>query len=330
MIQDDFVDSFGRGISYLRISVTDRCNLRCCYCIPPGGFPFTCRTDILSYEEILRLSECFVDLGIDKIRLTGGEPLARRNLSSLVNALSQIPGIKDLSLSTNGIFLADQAEDLFEAGLKRINISLDTFSSAKFRQIAGWDVHHRVVTGIEKAIQVGFHPVKINAVIMKEINDDEIESFVAFAMEHPVEVRFIELMPTHNSFVAKKKYFVSNDWVKNEIAKWAVLLPEPRLPGDVSEVYRPAHGVGKIGFISSISHPFCSECNRIRLRVDGTLKLCLHGEETFDLRTPLRGGKSKAELVQLIREAAQLKPKGHQFTGSVEDEAVAYMCQVGG
>jgi len=324
------VDSFGRQITYLRISLTDRCNLRCRYCIPPGGFPLTDRATILSYEEILSLAECFVALGIDKVRLTGGEPLVRKDLPHLVSGLSQFQEIKDISLSTNGVFLADQGDALFQAGLKRINISLDTFDPVKFKWITGLDEHAAVLAGIEKAIQVGFHPIKINVVVMKEINDDEIESFVTFAMERPVEVRFIELMPTRNCFVTEKKRFVSNDWVKEKVCRRAVLIPEPCLAGDVSEVYRLTNGVGKIGFVSSISHSFCSECNRIRLRVDGTLRLCLHGEETFDLGMPLREGRSKAELMQLIREAVQLKPKGHHFTGSAEDEAVVYMCQVGG
>ncbi|MBI4358241.1 MAG: GTP 3',8-cyclase MoaA [Candidatus Omnitrophica bacterium] len=330
MVQDYLVDSFGRRISYLRISLTDRCNLRCCYCVPPGGFPLTCRTKILTYEEILRLAECFVDLGIDKIRLTGGEPLVRQNLPYLVKGISEFPEIKDLSLSTNGVFLAREAQALFQAGLKRINISLDTFDPAKFKWITGLDKHEAVLTGIEKAIRVGFRPIKINVVMMKGMNDDEIESFVAFAMERPVEIRFIELMPTRNCFDPGKRYFVSNDWVKGEVLRWTDLAPEPSRTGDVAEVYGLPNGIGRIAFISSISHSFCSECNRIRLRVDGTLKLCLHGEETFDLRTPLREGRSKAELTRLIREAVQLKPQGHRFTGSVADEAVVYMCQVGG
>ncbi|MBI1978198.1 MAG: GTP 3',8-cyclase MoaA, partial [Candidatus Omnitrophica bacterium] len=328
MDENCLVDSFGRRISYLRISLTDRCNLRCRYCIPPGGFPLSCRGEILTYEEILFLADCFVELGIDKIRLTGGEPLVRGNLPYLVKGLSQFPELKDLSLSTNGVFLASQAEALFQAGLKRINISLDTFNPAKFKRITGLDEYEAVLAGIEKAVHVGFHPIKVNAVVMKEINDDEIEDFVRFAMSHPVEVRFIELMPTRNCLFVGNQHYVSNNWVKDQIRRRTDLIPEPHLPGDVAEIYRLPSGIGKIGFISSISHSFCSDCNRIRLRADGTLRFCLHGEGAFDLRTPLREGRPKTELIRLIREAVQSKPKGHHFTGSAEDKAVVYMCQV--
>ncbi|MBI4115643.1 MAG: GTP 3',8-cyclase MoaA [Candidatus Omnitrophica bacterium] len=324
------IDSFGRIINYLRISVTDRCNLRCLYCVPLGGFPSADRPEILSYEEILLLVECFVELGVDKIRLTGGEPLIRKDLSILVRGLKNLHEIKDISLSTNGVHLAEQAEELFHAGLKRINVSLDTFDPDKFLRITGLKPHAKVLEGIEAAIRVGFYPIKINVVVLKGINDDEIASFVAFAMFHPVEIRFIELMPTRNCFLVGNDRFVSNDIIKDEVGQLAELIPEPILPGDVARGYRLGGGLGKIGFISSLTHSFCSECNRIRLRSDGILKLCLHGDETFDLRTPLRRGATKDELISLIQEAVMSKPKGHDFKGSDEDEPVTYMCQIGG
>jgi cyclic pyranopterin phosphate synthase len=323
-------DTLGRVIDYLRISVTDRCNLRCRYCMPLGGFPLVDRQEILTYEEILRLVECFVELGVTKIRVTGGEPLVRKNLCFLIAGLRQFPGVKDTALSTNGVFLAEQAEALFQAGLKRINISLDTFKPEKFQWITGLPYHEKVLAGIQKAVQVGFNPIKINAVVLKGINDDEIGSFVDFAMHHPVEIRFIELMPARNCFLMGNGHFVSNDKVKEEVNRLAALVPEPHRAGDVAEVYRIREGLGKIGFVSSLTHSFCSECNRIRLRADGILKLCLHSEIFCDLRTPLREGKTREELIQFIEEAVKEKPPGHAFTGSKEDKPVVYMCQIGG
>lgn len=323
-------DNFGRVIDYLRISVTDRCNLRCRYCMPVGGFPHTEGEETLTFEEILRLTRCFVTLGVQKIRITGGEPLVRKNLATLIRGLRGLAGIEDISLSTNGVYLAGQAEELFKAGLWRINISLDTFDPRKFLWVTGLDAHEKVLEGIQSALRVGFDPVKVNAVALRGINDDEVGEFVAFAMLYPVEVRFIELMPTRNCFLAGHEYFVPTDEMKEKAGVFADLIPEPRSPGDVAETFRLRGGIGKIGFISSLTHSFCSDCNRVRLRSDGILKLCLHGEEVIDLRTPLRRGASEEELIRLIEEAVKAKPRGHHFTGASEDERVTYMCQVGG
>ena len=321
---------YGRILNYLRVSVTDRCNLRCRYCIPPGGFPGFEWEVLLNDDEMIRLVECFAELGVEKIRLTGGEPLLRKNLASLVREFSRLPGVKDISLSTNGVFLAGEAERLFKAGLRRINISLDTFDRERFRWITGLEAHGKVLEGIQAALRAGFDPVKVNVVTLKGINDDEVENFTAFAFLHPVELRFIELMPARNCFLAGQDQFVSNDRIKAEVSRFGELIPEPRRAGDVAEGYRLRGGKGKIGFISSITRSFCSDCNRIRLRSDGILRLCLHGEETLDLRTPLRLGASRLELKSLIHEAVQGKPKGHAFKGLPEDEPVTYMCQVGG
>lgn len=323
-------DAFGRVINYLRVSVTDRCNLKCRYCIPLGGFPGFEREEILGDDELVRLVECFVELGIEKIRLTGGEPLLRKNLVFLIEEFSGLPGVKDISLSTNGLFLASQAERFFRAGLRRINISLDTFDGERFQWITGRNCHKQVMEGILEAIRVGFDPIKVNVVTLKGVNDDEIDDFAAFAMRHPVELRFIELMPTRNCFLAGNEYFVSNQEIKAKVSRFGELILQPRLAGDVAEVYRLQGGKGKVGFISSITQTFCSDCNRIRLRSDGVVKLCLHGEKTFDLRTPLRQGATREELISLIQEMIQEKPEGHRFTGSPEDERVAAMCQVGG
>ncbi|RLJ05710.1 MAG: GTP 3',8-cyclase MoaA, partial [Candidatus Aenigmatarchaeota archaeon] len=282
------LDSFGRGINYLRISVTDRCNLRCIYCIPPEGVSQMPHSAILSYEEIQTVVRAAAELGINKIRLTGGEPLVRAELSKLVRMLSQIEGIEELSLTTNGVFLKKHAMELKQAGLSRVNVSLDTLKPDKFRYITRLGELEAVLEGIEAAKEAGLEPVKINTVVMRGINDDEILDFARMTRENGWHVRFIELMPFNG--VTEFVPFIE---LQQHISLLGKLEPCPDSTGITGNgpaiYYRLTGARGTIGFINPLTeHSFCSRCNRMRLTPDGKLRPCLLGEDEIDLKMPLR------------------------------------------
>lgn len=309
------LDSFGRSIDYVRISVTDRCNLRCLYCMPPEGIPRMHHGEILSYEEIRAVVRAGAALGIRRVRLTGGEPLVRAGLPELVRMLSRIDGIEELSLTTNGTLLKEHALELKQAGLSRINVSLDTLKADRFRDITRVGELSDVLEGIEAARYAGLHPVKINVVVMPGVNEDEIPDFAGMTRREEWHIRFIELMP----FKGAVQFTPSAD-LRNQIAALGKLEPchdSARLAGNgPADCYRLAGAKGTIGFISPLSeHSFCSRCNRMRLTPDGKLRPCLLGEDEIDLRTPLRNNASLSELQELILKAVASKPEHHHLGG---------------
>jgi cyclic pyranopterin phosphate synthase len=321
------VDSAGRHIDYLRISVTDRCNLRCIYCMPPEGVAQMPHSEILSYEEIRSVARAAVELGFKKIRLTGGEPLVRAELPKLIEMLSQIEGINELSLTTNGTLLKRYALELRQAGLSRINVSLDTLKGDKFRQITRNGKLRDVLEGIAAAKAAGFEPVKINTVVMRGMNDDEVLDFARMTRDEGWHVRFIELMP----FKAVAE-FVPSDELRQQIRSLGKLEPCLSITGNgPAAYYRLAGARGSIGFISPLTElSFCSRCNRIRLTAEGKLRPCLLGEDEIDLKTALRNNASMEELKRLILEAVATKPRHHRLEGGDARPVRRRMSQIGG
>ncbi len=303
-------DSCGRSINYLRISVTDRCNLRCIYCLPPSGIPLIPRNHILSYEEILSVVRAATEAGISKIRLTGGEPLVREGLPRLVEMLSGVQRVEEVSLTTNGTLLSKQAAALKQAGLTRVNVSLDTLNAGKYRDITRLGELRDVLDGIEAARGAGLLPVKINMVVIRGVNDDEILDFARMTVDQEWHVRFIERMP-FNSAVD----FVPTSEVQQRIATLGQL--EPRVPptgNGPAAYYRLPGATGTIGFITPLSEAaFCSRCNRLRLSAEGKLRPCLLSDDEIDLRTPLRNNATSEELRELVLKAIASKPERHHL-----------------
>ncbi|WP_010584243.1 GTP 3',8-cyclase MoaA [Schlesneria paludicola] len=321
------LDTFGRLHNNLRISVTDRCNIRCFYCMPAEDVQFMEKSELLSFEEIERIVRVAVPLGIDKLRLTGGEPLVRRELPRLVEKLAAIPGIKDVGLTTNGILLAEHAQDLYDAGLRRINVSLDALTPEKFKKFTRRDGFERVIEGIQAAQRAGFQPVKINAVSVRGLTEEEIVPFGHFARETGVDVRFIEYMPldADNLWERDKVLFAQEiiDILSASIMP-LVQVPHghpstPKTSPDPDDNAGPAEnmvfqdGVGRIGFIASVSQPFCLSCNRIRLTADGKLRNCLFSLDETDLRGLVRGQGTNADIAAAIRASVLAKSEGHEI-----------------
>ncbi len=320
------LDTRGRKITYLRVSVTDRCNLRCRYCMPAEGVPKRDHRELLSFEEIETIVRAAVELGVRKVRLTGGEPLLRRDFPKLVVKLANIPRLEELALTTNGVLLAPLAGRLHQAGLSRVNISLDTLKPERFRQMAGSDDWSKVIQGIEAALKHGFHRVKINVVAIAGYNDDEIEDFVKFAQERNLHLRFIEMMPLGNDYWTAERS-LSGEAIKKRVERVAALLPLP--PDGVAQEYQIKGSQTTVGFIDPLTHPFCRYCNRLRLTSDGFLRPCLAGQVEVNLREPVRHGMSGFALRRLFYEALRLKPEGHHFDGRVK-ESSRLMAEIGG
>lgn len=333
-------DPFNRPINYLRISVTDRCNLRCIYCMPADGINLLPHSDILTYEEITLIVRLAAELGIKKCRLTGGEPLVRARLPELVGMLSDISAIDDISLTTNGVLLKEYAGELKKAGLKRVNVSLDSLNEDKFERITRYRKLSDVLEGIEVAKACGLNPVKINTVVMRGVNDDEILDFAKLTITEGWHVRFIELMPfvTDNPpeghsggrKANNQSQFVSADEVKERLDTLGELNPCLPITGNGPAKYlRFPKAGGTIGFITPVSQHFCFNCNRLRLTAEGKLRPCLLSDSEIDLRQPLRGGASPGKLKQVITEAIQKKPKEHRLSrGHTSKKRL--MSQVGG
>ncbi len=321
------LDSFGRSINYLRISVTDRCNLRCLYCMPPEGVPQMPHSEILSYEEIRTVVRVAAELGINRVRLTGGEPLVRAELPKLIKMISQVEGIEELSLTTNGTFLKKYVMELKQAGLSRVNVSLDTLKPDKFRYITRLGELKTVLEGIEAAKEAGFEPVKINTVVMRGINDDEILDFAKMTYKEGCHVRFIELMPFKGA-----AEFVPSIELRQHISLLGKLEPCAPITGNGPATYYCLAGAkGAIGFISPLTETsFCSRCNRMRLTPDGKLRPCLLGEGEIDLKTPLRNNASMEELKSLILKAVASKPEHHHLEGGNIRPVNRKMSQIGG
>ncbi len=325
-------DSFGRVINNLRISITDRCNFRCRYCMPEEGMNWLDKAELLSYEELGRAARIFAGLGVTKIRLTGGEPLLRKDIHVLAGYVSRIGGIQDLSLTTNGFLLAEQAELLFQAGLRRVNVSLDSLDPVKFNLVTRRDYYHRVWKGIEAAERAGMRPIKLNVVLMRGINDDEIPKFAALVRERPFVVRFIEFMPIgHGDGWTVDRVISAKEVIETIVASTGKrLVPVEYHGAQPADRYRFEDGKGEIGFISSVSDPFCDHCNRVRITSDGKLRTCLFSLEETDLKALLRGEASDDEIRQVIRTAVLKKEKGHLINqpGFVRPDRT--MSQIGG
>ncbi|MCQ2560228.1 MAG: GTP 3',8-cyclase MoaA [Clostridia bacterium] len=320
-------DTWQREISYLRISLTDRCNLRCCYCMPENGVQSLEHREILRAEEIVRLVIIGAELGIRQVRLTGGEPLVRKGLVELVADLAKIPGIEDLALTTNGTLLAGQAQALKKAGLKRVNISLDTLNPQKYRAITRNGELDQVYQGIKAAWQVQLRPIKINVVAIKGFNDDELAALASLTFKYPLEVRFIELMPLGVSGEWAKGRQIAAGEIKARLeTELGTLLPAQAVSGvGPAQYYRWPKALGQIGFITPITDHFCRRCNRLRLTAAGQLKPCLYSGETVGLKSALRNGAGDQALKQLWQEAVKLKPQQHS-----EKPSKIFMSQVGG
>ncbi len=324
-------DSFGRTINNLRVSVTDQCNFRCIYCMPEEGMIFQPREEILTFEEITRFVEIVTGLGISKLRLTGGEPTVRKDLPVLVRMLSGISGVRDMAMTTNGFLLKKMSRDLREAGLPRINVSLDTLDEEKFKQMTRRDVLHKVLDGLEEATRHFQLPIKINVVAMKGYTEDELLDFAKLARTGPYQVRFIEFMPLDADRSWTRDQVLDGAEIIERIgAQWpldAVKRPNQREPADL---FRFRDGQGEIGLIASVSEPFCGSCNRIRITADGKLRTCLFSINETDIKALLRGGASDAEIAETVIEAVRNKEPGHHINEPDFVQPERTMSSIGG
>jgi len=308
------IDKLGRRITCLRISVTDRCNLRCTYCMPEEGVPLLPHSEILTYEEIERIARSAVSLGICNLKVTGGEPLVRKDVARLIEKLVLIPGVGDVSLTTNGTLLGSHAEELFAAGLRRLTVSLDTLDEDRFRELTRGGELRLVLDGIRSARRAGFELVKINTVVMRGINDQEVGDLARWAVSRGLPIRFIEFMPRGEWQSAPEELVVRTEETFRRLSAVERLVPKPRSQNDTGPVstYAFEKSGGSIGFISAVSEPFCPRCNRLRLTANGLIKPCLLGEGSIALRELLRSGGSDADIAAAIRKAVDMKPDGHQ------------------
>ncbi|MBA4399727.1 MAG: GTP 3',8-cyclase MoaA [Anaerolinea sp.] len=323
-------DRFGRNIHYLRISLTDHCNLRCVYCMPED-MTFRPNAEMLQDDEVLLLVRLFASLGFDKIRLTGGEPTVRAHVVDLVREIAAVPGIRSLSMTTNGVLLGKLAQPLKDAGLQRVNISLDTLDTVRFKKITRWGSFDQVWEGIQASEAAGLTPVKLNAVVVRGFNDQDIAGMAALTLENPWQVRFIEMMPFGGATDLQRQQVVTAEEMRGQIeAELGPLTPgnNGKLDGE-ARIFRLPNAKGELGFISSVTAPFCAACTRARLTADGKLRLCLLRDKEVDLLTPLRAGATLAELRQIVLDGVWVKPWGH---GLAEGEFATnrVMSEIGG
>lgn len=326
---NELVDRFGRQHSYLRVSVTDRCNLRCVYCMPPEGIEVKKKDEILSFEEIYRICKILVGMGITKIRLTGGEPLVRKDLDQLVGMLSPLPGLQTIALTTNGVLLSAKAKALRDAGLKAVNISLDSLHADRFEAITLRNDWQKVMDGIDAASNVGFESIKLNVVVIRGRNEDELVDFVEFVRYRNLNVRFIEYMP-----------FKDNKWdqsgvcsykeMRDVIEQSCKLEPLPGHPSDVARDFRIAGGTGSVSFITSMTESFCATCNRLRITADGSIKSCLFYQPEVNFRQNLRDGCTDKQLKEMILYALENKPEEHPPMEELAQQANRAMVEIGG
>ncbi len=314
MKRSSLQDGHGRLIGDLRVSVTDRCNFRCQYCMPAEGLPWLERSEVLTFEEIVRVVELCASMGVSDVRLTGGEPLVRRDFPKLAAMLAAIDGVRDLSVTTNGFLLERDATALVEAGVNRFNVSVDSLQRDRFYELTRRDALPQVLRGLEALGQnPEAFPIKLNAVAIRDFTEDEALPFAEFARSHPYDVRFIEFMPLDADHAWTADQVLTGDEIRKAIEAVYPLEPLPREPSATARVYRFADGAGTIGFINPVSEPFCGDCNRIRLTCDGRLRTCLFSLNETDLRTPLRDGADDDELERIIREAVWRKELKHHI-----------------
>ncbi|MDS1029975.1 GTP 3',8-cyclase MoaA [Bacillota bacterium LX-D] len=317
------LDQYGREINYLRVSLTDRCNLRCIYCMPPEGIEKKKHEDILRFEEFEKIIRASAALGVKKVRFTGGEPLVVKNVEHLIAKTAEINGIEDIGLTTNGILLYDLAKELKKAGLKRINLSLDTLNTEKYKVITrGGNLKH-VIKALDYCLKLGYNPIKINTVLLKGINDKEIADFINLTKFYPVSVRFIELMPIGEASSLKESIMTCAE-IK---ASFSALVPLKDDAGGVAKLYRTKGGIGTIGLISPLSCKFCSNCNKIRLTSIGSIKPCLHSNEEINLKNNI---SNNLYLIQQLKKAIFQKPKEHHLSKSNNSQSQKMMFQIGG
>jgi cyclic pyranopterin phosphate synthase len=324
-------DGHGRAISDLRVSVTDRCNFRCQYCMPAEGLPWLERAEILSFEEIERLVRLFVGMGVEDVRLTGGEPLVRRDFPTLASMLARIPGLEDLSLTTNGYLLERGADAIAAAGVTRVNVSIDSLQRDRFFQVTRRDALPQVLRGLDAiARHPQLRPIKVNAVAMRGFTEDEAIRFADFARSTAYQVRFIEFMPLDADHAWEPDSVLAGDEIRRMIDAVHPLEELPREPSATARVFRFRDGRGQIGFINPVSEPFCADCNRIRLTVDGKLRTCLFSLHETDLRGPLRDGATDGELGRIVREAVWRKELKHRIGEPGFRQPARTMSAIGG
>jgi GTP 3',8-cyclase len=328
---EPLVDSWGREVRSLRVSVTDKCNFRCRYCMPAEGLEWLERDELLSFEEIGRLVRVLAAMGVDEVRLTGGEPLVRRELPVLVRLLAETPGVTDLSLTTNGVLLDRLADALVEAGLRRLNVSLDSLSHVRFAEITRRDALDRVLAGLEEAERhPELRPIKVNCVAMRGFTEEEVPALAELARRKPYVVRFIEFMPLDADESWRGDDVLSGAEIRALVEKRWPLVEIPAKPSSTARRFRFADGAGELGFVSPVSEPFCSSCDRIRLTADGQLRTCLFSRREWDLKTPLRDGASDGDLERLIRVAIRHKELKHKINDPGFVRASRSMSQIGG
>jgi GTP 3',8-cyclase len=324
-------DSWGREIKSLRVSVTDKCNFRCRYCMPAEGLEWLERDELLTFEEIARLVRVLARMGVDEVRLTGGEPLVRRDLPTLVGMLAQTPGVRDLSLTTNGVLLDRFAAPLVEAGLRRLNVSLDSLSHIRFAEITRRDALDRVLAGLEEAERYPqLRPIKVNCVAIKGFTEEEVPALAELARRKPYVVRFIEFMPLDADQAWRGDDVLTGGEIRALIEEHWPLEEVPAKPSSTARRFRFVDGAGEIGFVNPVSEPFCSTCDRIRLTADGQLRTCLFSRREWDLKTPLRDGFADERLEQLIRFAIAHKELKHKINDPGFVRASRSMSQIGG
>ncbi len=323
-------DGFHRVIDYMRISVTDRCNLRCIYCMPAGGVRPIEHKEILTYEEMVRVVSVAAELGVKKIRITGGEPLARKNVTYLIASLGRISGIEEMSLTTNGVLLERYARELADAGLTRVNISLDSLAPERYSEITRGGKIDTVLRGIDAAERAGLLPIKINMVPIRGLNDSEIEDFARMTLNTSHHVRFIEFMPIGARELWSNERYISTDEIKKRVRKIGLLTPVKLRRNGPARYFRFEGAPGVIGFISALTHHFCGDCNRLRLTSDGKLRPCLFSETEIDLKPALRNSGSDPEIERLLRVAIEVKPEGHNISGRADLQSMRAMSKIGG
>ncbi|MCR4301662.1 MAG: GTP 3',8-cyclase MoaA [Sulfuricaulis sp.] len=328
-MEPSLTDPFNRKIEYVRVSVTDRCDLRCTYCLPPGYHDFVEPEQWLTFDEIERVIRAFTELGVYRVRLTGGEPLTRHHLPELAARLNALPNLQDLSLSTNGVQLRKQAGALSQAGVKRINVSLDSLQPERFANITGGGKLAKVLDGLAAASEAGLHPVKINMVVMNGVNDDEIEDMVRYCLEQDFTLRLIETMPMGDTGRAASSHYLDLEVVRRRLEKRFDLVAAVMPGGGPARYVQVAGTALRIGFITPISRHFCETCNRVRLSADGALYLCLGQDEKVELRALLREGISDEGLKGTIRAAVARKPEKHEFREQPR-KIVRFMSRTGG
>jgi cyclic pyranopterin phosphate synthase len=330
-MRDPLVDGWDREIKSLRVSVTDKCNFRCRYCMPAEGLEWLPRDEVLTFEEIERIVRVLAEMGVNEIRLTGGEPLIRRDLPVLVEMVARTPGVDDLSLTTNGILLDRLAEPLVEAGLRRLNVSLDSLSHTRFAEITRRDALDRVLAGLEEAERYPeLRPIKVNCVAIRGFTEEEVPALAELARRKPYVVRFIEFMPLDADEAWRQDEVLTGAEIRALIEERWPLVAIPAKPSSTARRFRFADGAGEIGFVNPVSEPFCSSCDRIRLTADGRLRTCLFSRREWDLKGPLRRGASDDELEALLRWAVRHKELKHRINEPGFVRASRSMSQIGG